>query len=64
VMQGQRRWLALLTGDDGAVILHLVFVVNNSLSDDLIAARWAEQPRRGLHMSARGPLLLGPQAAG
>ena len=40
-MQGQQRWLSLLTGDDGAVVSHLVFIANNSLSDDLIAARWA-----------------------
>ena len=37
-LQAQQRWLTLLTGNKGAVIAHLVFIVNNSLSDDLIEA--------------------------
>ncbi len=57
-MQDQRRWLALLTADDGAIVSHLVFIANNSLSDDLIAARWAER-----YAGGRGPLLLGLQTA-
>ena len=40
-MQDRKRWVTLLAGRDGAVIAHLVFIVNNSLSNDLIEARCA-----------------------
>ncbi len=42
LMQDRQQWLTLLTGENGAHISHLVFLVNNSLSDDLIEARWAD----------------------
>ena len=37
--QARQQWLQVLTGGDGRFIAHLIFVVNNSLSDDLIEAR-------------------------
>ena len=39
--QDRQQWLKLLTGNKGAVIVHLVFITNNSLSDDLMESRQA-----------------------